>query len=63
MTTLARLLGVGTVAEGVETLAELNCVTNAGCDEVQGYHFSSAIPNSELMATLAECEHRLRVAS
>ena len=28
------------VAEGVETIAELDAVRQSGCDEVQGYYFS-----------------------
>lgn len=59
VTALARALGIGTVAEGVETLGELKCVAIAGCDEVQGYYFSGAVPKGELMAVLSECEQKL----
>ncbi len=34
---LASTLRMKTIAEGVETKAELTCVRAAGCDEVQGY--------------------------
>jgi EAL domain-containing protein (putative c-di-GMP-specific phosphodiesterase class I) len=37
MTQLASTLGMRTVAEGVETQAQLAAVAAAGCDEVQGY--------------------------
>lgn len=33
-------LGMTIVAEGVETIAELNAVRESGCDEVQGYYIS-----------------------
>lgn len=63
VTALARALGIGTVAEGVETLGELKCVAIAGCDEVQGYYFSGAVPNGELMAVLSECQQKLWAAA
>lgn len=34
---LARSLGVGTLAEGVETIPELEWLRLAGCEEIQGY--------------------------
>ncbi len=37
MSRLCRDLGIQVVAEGVETLPELECVLAAGCDLVQGY--------------------------
>jgi EAL domain-containing protein (putative c-di-GMP-specific phosphodiesterase class I) len=37
MSRLCKDLGMQVVAEGVETLSELNCVLEAGCDLVQGY--------------------------
>ncbi|MES0403524.1 MAG: EAL domain-containing protein [Hyphomicrobium sp.] len=63
VTALARALGIGTVAEGVETLGELKCVAIAGCDEVQGYYFSGAVPKGELLAVLSECEQKLWAAA
>ena len=33
-------LGMTIVAEGVETVAELDAVRESGCDEVQGFYFS-----------------------
>jgi diguanylate cyclase (GGDEF)-like protein len=63
VTALARALGIGTVAEGVETLGELKCVAIAGCDEVQGYYFSGAVPKGELMAALSECQQKLWAAA
>ena len=63
VTALARALGIGTVAEGVETLGELKCVAIAGCDEVQGYYFSGAVPKAELMTALAKCQQKLLVSA
>jgi EAL domain-containing protein (putative c-di-GMP-specific phosphodiesterase class I) len=45
---LARGLGMITTAEGVETEEQLETVRGAGCDEIQGYLFSSARPVSEI---------------
>ncbi|OAI27327.1 MULTISPECIES: EAL domain-containing protein [Methylomonas] len=37
---LGNSLGLETIAEGVENLAELECVKSHQCHEVQGYHFA-----------------------
>ena len=52
---LARKLEIHTVAEGVETLSHLNLVSSAGCDEVQGFYFSAAVPASEVAQLLPLC--------
>lgn len=49
---LAARLGQTTVAEGVETSAELALLNAAGCDLVQGYFFSRPLPESQLLAWL-----------
>jgi diguanylate cyclase (GGDEF)-like protein len=49
---LARSLGFQTVAEGVETQAELDFVVQEGADVVQGYLFSPAVPISTLLLLL-----------
>ncbi|MBI2308983.1 MAG: EAL domain-containing protein [Rhodocyclales bacterium] len=41
---LAHSLGVRVVAEGVETLAQLQMLRRHGCDEVQGFFFSRPLP-------------------
>ncbi len=53
---LAETLGMGTVAEGVETLDELNTVKRAGCNKAQGYFIGRPVPVAELDAVLSECE-------
>jgi diguanylate cyclase (GGDEF)-like protein/PAS domain S-box-containing protein len=45
-------LGVTITAEGVETEAELRCLRSEGCHEGQGYLFSRAVPNAEIVGLL-----------
>jgi EAL domain-containing protein (putative c-di-GMP-specific phosphodiesterase class I) len=45
-------LGVTIAAEGVETEAELNCLRTEGCHEAQGFLFSRARPNAEIVGLL-----------
>lgn len=49
---LAHNLGLKIVAEGVETAAQLEYLTQLGCDEVQGFHFSRPLPAGEALAYL-----------
>ncbi len=50
---LGRSLGVATIAEGVETPAQLRLVRAAGCKEAQGFLFSRPVPASEVPAVIA----------
>lgn len=50
---LGRSLRMSTVAEGVETQAQLDIITRAGCSEAQGYLYSRAVPVAEFMTMLA----------
>ena len=44
---IARYMRVPVVAEGVETENQLKLLKGAGCDLVQGYHFSRPLPAME----------------
>ena len=56
--TLADTLGMTSVAEGVETLDELNTVVRAGCNKAQGFFIGRPVPVGELDAVLSECALR-----
>jgi EAL domain-containing protein (putative c-di-GMP-specific phosphodiesterase class I) len=51
---LAHGLGLTVVAEGVEKAEELELVTHAGCDAVQGYIFAHPLAPDEFDAWLAD---------
>jgi EAL domain-containing protein (putative c-di-GMP-specific phosphodiesterase class I) len=42
-------LCMGVVAEGVETLEQLEFLRRSGCDRIQGYLFSRALPMEQLV--------------
>jgi EAL domain-containing protein (putative c-di-GMP-specific phosphodiesterase class I) len=44
---LAKILNVSTIAEGVETQQQLNSLKQKGCDAIQGYLFSRPLPPDE----------------
>ena len=46
--TLAKDLHMTTIAEGVENDDQLNALLNRGCNQVQGYLFSRAVPSRQL---------------
>jgi diguanylate cyclase (GGDEF)-like protein len=50
---LARSLGVETVAEGVETAAQLRFLSTLGCHHAQGYHLGRPVPAAAFDALLA----------
>jgi EAL domain-containing protein (putative c-di-GMP-specific phosphodiesterase class I) len=50
---LAAKLGMGTVAEGIETQAQLDQLRRTRCDAVQGYLLAKPMPASMVAAMLA----------
>ena len=46
---IAKFLRVPTVAEGVETEAQLQTLKKMGCDVIQGYYFSKPVPPEEFV--------------
>ena len=56
---LARSLGIRSVAEGVETRDELDMMARVGCNKVQGYYISRPVPAADLAAVFSECPLKL----
>ena len=44
---MAKRLGLQTIAEGVETIGQLEYLQKEGCDEIQGYFYSKPLPAKE----------------
>jgi diguanylate cyclase (GGDEF)-like protein/PAS domain S-box-containing protein len=49
---LARSLGLKSIAEGVESEDQVRLLMAEGCDEIQGYFFSRPVPEAEARALL-----------
>lgn len=47
---MAKSLGLQTIAEGVETIGQLNYLREQGCDEIQGYYYSKPLPKEAFEA-------------
>ena len=57
---IASKLGLGVVAEGVETLQDWQLLRDLGCGEVQGYFVAKPMPGDALLAWWRSNEARLR---
>ena len=53
ITGMAHALGLGVVAEGVETAGELDGLRSVGCDLAQGYYWQRPCPAEEIEELLA----------
>ncbi len=54
--TMAKALGLKTVAEGVENADQLSKLLALGCECVQGYYFARAVPAEEMLQTIDDIE-------
>lgn len=51
---MANKLGLGLLAEGVETKEQVELLQNIGCDQVQGYYYAKPMPAEEFFELLKE---------
>ncbi|MBU0753046.1 MAG: EAL domain-containing protein [Gammaproteobacteria bacterium] len=51
---LGHSLELRVIAEGVETMQQLDFLRSNGCDEIQGYYYSKPLPDDELRQFLAK---------
>ena len=59
---MANSLGLKTIADGVETIDQLEFLRQQGCAEVQGYYFSRPVPAAQLeqrIIDIAQTHNRL----
>lgn len=60
---LGHILRLRVLAEGVETDAQLAVLQGEGCDEVQGFYFSQAVPPETFVAQLTHYRLKALLAS
>src|SRR5699024_5927197 len=60
---LAHSLGLSTVAEGVETERQRDYLSQAGCDLVQGFLYSRALPAEEFARWVTEYKEKQRAST
>jgi EAL domain-containing protein (putative c-di-GMP-specific phosphodiesterase class I) len=49
---MGKTLRIKVIAEGVESEAQMAFLRESGCDEIQGNHFSKAVPAAEAASML-----------
>lgn len=52
---MAKKLGMGVVAEGVETREQLDMLIQYGCEVIQGYYYSKPLPIEDVVKYLESC--------
>ncbi|WLA83953.1 MULTISPECIES: EAL domain-containing protein [Bradyrhizobium] len=60
---LGRSLGMTTIAEGIETVEQLDHMRAEGCNEAQGFLFSHPVPVTEIAAKILELRNGFKPAS
>lgn len=60
---LGQSLGISTVAEGVESLAQVNLLRREGCDVGQGYLFGRAVAAAQVPKVVAELPSQWRIGA
>ena len=60
---LSRHLKVKTVAEGIESMEQVELLGSMGCDMIQGYVFSAPIPVMSLRSAISGTSHRFPVSA
>jgi EAL domain-containing protein (putative c-di-GMP-specific phosphodiesterase class I) len=50
---MAHSFGMSVIAEGVETMEQLNFLRTLGCEEFQGYLFSKPVPADQAVLCFA----------
>lgn len=56
---MGKAMGMNLIAEGVETVDQLNYLQQHGCDVLQGFYFSKALTALETTAYLRQYKHSL----
>ena len=51
---MAKVLGLSVTAEGIEDEDQRDCLIELGCDELQGFLFSTPVPASQVPMVVAE---------
>lgn len=57
--TMANKLGLGLLAEGVETREQVELLQSIGCDQVQGYYYAKPMPAEDFFKLLMEQNEKI----
>jgi EAL domain-containing protein (putative c-di-GMP-specific phosphodiesterase class I) len=58
MIVMAHALEMKVIAEGVETMEQVNLLQTLDCDHLQGYHFWKPMPAHDIEKLLADPQYR-----